>query len=132
MVYLCMKYLLLIPFFTFAQQQPKWMNELGEMSEKNKAQHYWVSNLGTMAIGSIVYHYTNRPTLSSWAGGITMFGIGCAKEYIWDGKMKRGVKSGGDTFMNGWGCIFGIMQCRVIIDIKQRKKNETLLTPIQY
>jgi len=114
-------YILLIPFISFGQT-PKWIDQLSQMSEKDKAKHYWVSNLGTMAIGGVVYHYTERPGLSSLAGGVTMFGIGAAKEFIWDGKMKKGTKSGGDLFMDGWGCLVGMMQIRVVIDIKERKK----------
>lgn len=113
--------ILLLAFGMRGQSEPKWIQELANSSEKNKAQHYWASNIGTMLIGSTIYHYTERPGLSSLASGVLMFGVGAAKEFIWDGKMNRGVKSGGDIFMNGWGCLTGMIQVRVFIDIKQRK-----------
>lgn len=111
-----MKYLLLIPFFTFGQN-PKWINQLGQSSEKDDAKHYWVSALGTIGASSIIYHYTNKPGLSCLLGGAFMFGVGVGKEYIWDGMMKRGVKSGGDIFMDSMGVLGGMMGARVRIDI---------------
>lgn len=116
------KLILLIPFLSLGQTQPKWMDELSNSTEKDKAKHYWVSAIGTCVIATSLDHYIERPTISSWVGGVTMFGVGLGKEYIWDGRMKRGVKSGGDLFMDGMGCLGGVMIGRVIINIKERKR----------
>lgn len=118
------KLILLIPFLSLGQTQPKWMEELSNSTEADKAKHYWVSAIGTCVIATSLDHYIERPTISSWVGGITMFGFGLGKEYIWDGRMKRGVKSGGDVFMDFWGCFTGIAMARVTIDLKQRKKDK--------
>jgi len=110
-------------------QTPKWMTELSQMTEKNKSQHYWVSSIGTVIIGHSIYRLTNRVELSCFSGAVIMYGIGELKESVWDGKMKRGVESGGDRFMNGMGCFFGIAKTRVLIDIQQRNEEKK---PIEY
>jgi len=100
------------------------MTELNEMSEKNMAQHYWVSSVGTVIIGHGIYKLTGRVGLSCFSGAVIMYGIGELKERVWDGKMGRGVESGGDRFMNGMGCFFGIVKTRVVIDICQKREKE--------
>ena len=118
------KLILLIPFLSLGQTQPKWMDELSNSTEHDKAKHYWVSAIGTCVIATSLDHYIERPTISSWVGGVTMFGVGLGKEYIWDGRMKRGVKSGGDVFMDFWGCFTGMAIGRVVIDLKERKNKQ--------
>nr|WP_298658929.1 hypothetical protein [uncultured Flavobacterium sp.] len=114
-------------FPTFINSQNlKFIDELSQMSEKNKSQHYWVSNIGTTAIGYGLYRLTGRIGLSCLGGGLIMYGIGELKEDVWDGYLKKGTKSGGDKFMNGQGCLFGIPQARVVIDIHQRKEKRKI------
>ena len=118
------KLILLIPFLSLGQTQPKWMDELSTSTEADKAKHYWVSAIGTTILSTSINHYIERPTISSWVGGVTMFGVGLGKEYIWDGKMKRGVKSGGDLFMDAMGCLGGMMFGRVVIDLGDKKNKQ--------
>lgn len=115
------KILILIPFITFGQTTttPKWVIDLENSTELNKAQHYWVSSIGVVVIGTSINHYIEKPAVSSLIAGVVMFGIGELKESVWDGIMNRGVKSGGDRFMNGVGCVAGMMKCRVVIDIRE-------------
>lgn len=108
-----------MPFLCLSKE-PKFLVELSQMSTKNKAQHYWVSNIGTVAIGHFLYIKTGRVALSCFAGAAIMYSIGEVKERFWDGYLGKGVESGGDRFMNFQGCFFGIPQTRVEIDIWQR------------
>ena len=91
---------------------------------KTDVLHVYSSWAGTTLIGTSINHYLDRPTLSTWLGGVTMFGIGLGKEYIWDKKMKRGTFNKNDIVLNSWGCALGLVTCRVVIDIKQRNNNE--------
>jgi hypothetical protein len=86
--------------------------------------HVYASWIGTTLIGTSINHYLDRPTLSTWIGGITMFGIGAAKEYIYDRKMGKGVFSKQDLMSDGWGCALGLVTCRVVIDIKEHKPKQ--------
>lgn len=101
--------------------EPKWMVDLANSTEKNDAQHYWASFVGTMGITWITYEITDNNTLSPIIGGLTMFAVGWLKEDIYDGMMKKGIKSGGDKFMNGLGDIGGMFAGRVLIDIHEKK-----------
>lgn len=111
---------LILISFSLSASGPKFIDELSQMSSKNKAQHYWVSNIGTMAVGHFLYIKTGRVALSCLGGAVIMYGIGELKERVYDGYFKNGVNSGGDRFMNGQGCFFGVFQTRVEIDIWQR------------
>ncbi len=95
----------------------------GMKAQENKTDvlHVYGSWAGTTLIGTSINHYLDRPTLSTWLGGVTMFGIGLGKEYIWDKKMKRGTFNKNDIVLNGWGCALGLVTCRVVIDIKYKK-----------
>lgn len=126
------KLILLIPFLSLGQTQPKWMEDLSNSTEADKAKHYWVSAIGTCVIATSLDHYIERPTISSWVGGITMFGVGLGKEYIWDGRMKKGVKSGGDMFMDGMGCLGGMIIGRVVIDLKDKKNKQIRKEDYEY
>lgn len=117
------KLLILIPFLSFGQTS-KWITELENSTEKNKAAHYWASSIGVVVIGTSINYYIDDPGVSSLRAGVVMFGIGELKESVWDGAMGKGVKSGGDRFMNGVGCVAGMMKCRVVIDIRESKKDK--------
>lgn len=114
---------ILFPFMLLSQEpsRPKWIVDLEQSTEKNKAQHYWVSCIGTTGITWVLYEITDKPGLSSLIGGLAMFTIGWLKEDVYDGYMGKGVKSGGDKFMNGMGCVGGMMFGRVAIDIYEKK-----------
>lgn len=107
-----------------------WSNDFGK-SDKNSIKHYWISNLGTMGLGYGYYKLTDKPMLSSFLGGLTMFGVGYAKEVVWDGKMGKGNKSTSDLFFDGWGSLTGMLQCRVVIDLEQRKYENIDTTKFQ-
>lgn len=107
--------------YSQTSSDPKWMTELSQMTEKNKAEHYWTSFIGTMALSWCTYEITDRAGLSCWVGGVLMYGIGELKEDVWDGIMKKGVKSGGDKFMNGMGCSGGMIGGRVLINEYEKK-----------
>ncbi len=111
---------------TSTQTQPQWMEDLSNSTEKNKAAHYWASFGGTIVFSEIFYHYTERPGLSPILGGLLMFAVGMLKEDVWDGKMHMGVKSGGDKFMDGMGCAGGMMAGRVVIHIREKRREEAV------
>ena len=90
--------------------------------QDGSVKHIYASWIGSTLIGTSINHYIDKPTLSTWLGSISMFGIGLGKEYIWDKKMKKGVFSKEDIIHNGWGSALGLISTRVIIDI--RYKNE--------
>ena len=115
-----MKQTIIILLLTFGMRGQTW-EKMGTSSVQSDTKHFYASCIGTTLIGTTVNHFIDNPTISSCIGGVTMFGIGAAKEIIWDGKMKRGVKSKDDIFMNGWGSLVGMMTCRVVIDLKYRK-----------
>ncbi len=114
---------LMLSLSVTAQQSstPKWIEDFSNSDEKSNAAHWWISCAGTIAIGETIYYFTDNKPLSTIAGGLIMFGAGWLKEDIWDGRMGRGVKSGGDKFMNGMGCTGGMMGHRVIIDVREKK-----------
>lgn len=116
-----MKTTALILLLAFGMRAQNWDFD---MDKKDKQAHMWASGLGTIVLGNTYYHFTERPGLSSILGGVTMFGIGLTKEIVYDGIMKRGVKSKGDLFADGWGCVTGIIMCRVVIDIKEKKQSK--------
>lgn len=106
----------MLPFGMRAQTWQKW----GEGDNLGRSKHFYASAIGTTLIGNEINKRIDRPMLSTWLGGVSMFGIGLGKELIYDGWMKRGVKSKDDLLMNGWGCLAGMMTCRVVIDIKYK------------
>jgi hypothetical protein len=116
-----MKQTIILLLLAFGMRAQSWQ-KFGEGSESGRAKHFWVCNIGTTLIGNEINKRINRPGLSCISAGAIMFGAGYLKEEIHDGIMKRGVKSKDDLFMNGWGCLTGMMVCRVVIDIKERKK----------
>jgi hypothetical protein len=116
-----MKQTFLILLLTIGMRSQTWQN-FGEGSESGRVKHFYASAIGTTIIGNEINKRIDKPMLSTWLGGISMFGIGAAKEIVWDGMMNKGVKSKDDLFMNGWCCLTGMIVCRVVIDIKERKK----------
>lgn len=92
----------------------------------NSVAHTYVSWIGTTLIGNAVNDRIHKPTLSTWIGSVSMFGIGLGKEYIWDKKMGKGVFNKMDIADNAWGCALGLVTCRVVIDIKDNKKKKKL------
>jgi hypothetical protein len=115
-----MKQTILIILLAFGMRAQSWQ-KFGEGSESGRVKHFYASAIGTTLIGNEINKRIDKPMLSTWLGGISMFGIGAAKEIVWDGMMQKGVKSKDDLFMNGWGCLTGMMVCRVVIDIKEKK-----------
>lgn len=85
----------------------------------DKTLHFYSGAGITFISGSIINHYTDRPTLST-LGGIT---IGClaglGKEFIYDKQMGKGVFSKNDYLMTGWGALCGGVVVRCWIDYKQ-------------
>jgi hypothetical protein len=89
--------------------------------EMDKTKHFYAGFGITMISGSIIHHYTDKPTLVCLGGiGIGMLS-GLSKEYIWDRKMGKGVFSKEDYLMTGWGAICSGLVLRCIIDIKERR-----------
>lgn len=88
----------------------------------DRAAHFYSGAGITFVSASIINHYTDKPTLSTW-GGIT---IGClaglGKEYIYDKAMKKGVFSKDDYLMTFWGAACGGVVIRCTIDFRQRGK----------
>lgn len=97
-------------------------NMLGQ-EYTGEVKHVYASWIGSTLIGTSVNHFIDRPTLSTWIGGVSMFGIGLGKEYVWDRKLKKGVFSKDDIVHNGWGTCLGLLTCRVVIDIRQKKED---------
>jgi len=93
-------------------------------NDPSTVKHVYASWIGSTLIGTSVNHFIDRPTLSTWIGGISMFVIGLGKEYIWDKKMKRGVFSKDDIISDLWGIGLGLVTCRVVIDIRQNKEDD--------
>jgi hypothetical protein len=114
-----MKQTIIILLLAFGMKAQTW-EKIGTGTMQSDTKHFYVSAIGTTLIGTTVNHYIDKPMLSTWIGGVSMFGIGLGKELIYDGMMKRGVKSKQDVFINGWGSLVGMMTCRVVIDIKYR------------
>ena len=71
--------IILIPLFSFGQL--KWTDY---------DSHYHVSGSIAACTGAAMYIATKKPVLSSFLGFITAFGIGIAKEYIYDKKLGKG------------------------------------------
>lgn len=109
-----MKQTIIVLLLAFGMKAQKFNDQDGSVK------HVYASWICSTLIGTTVNHYLDRPTLSTWIGGVSMFGIGCAKEYIWDRKMKKGVFSKDDLISDGWGCALGLVTCRVVIDIKEK------------
>lgn len=99
---------LLIAHFSWGQNDP------------SQIKHFYAGAGITFISASIINHYTDKPTLSTW-GGIT---IGClaglGKEYIYDKAMKKGVFSKDDYLMTFWGAACGGVVIRCTIDFRSR------------
>ncbi len=114
--------LLFVAQIATAQNTPNFLQEYSQASERSNAAHWWVSCGGTFLLGETYSCFTDNKALSTIGAGLTMFTIGWLKEDVWDGRMKRGVRSGGDKFINGMGCLAGMMAFRVKLDIKEKKE----------
>ncbi len=89
-------------------------------TDRSDVKHFYAGAGITFVSASIINHYTDKPTLSTW-GGIT---IGClaglGKEYIYDRAMNKGVFSKDDYLMTFWGAACGGVVIRCTIDFRSR------------
>lgn len=86
----------------------------------DKALHFYSGAGITFVTGSIVNHYTHKPTLSTWVGIGTGVLAGLGKEYIYDKAMNKGVFSKDDYLMTFWGAACGGVVIRCAIDFRSR------------
>lgn len=100
--------LLLIPFISFGQNDP------------SQIKHFYAGAGITFVTGSIVNHYTHKPTLSTWVGIGTGVLAGIGKEYIYDKAMQKGVFSKDDYLMTFWGAACSGVVLRCVIDFRSR------------
>lgn len=118
--------LLFMAQIAMAQQKQTFLEEFGQASERSNAAHIYISAGGTFLIGETIYYFTENTVASTIGGGVTMFVIGYLKEDVYDGLMKRGVKSKGDKFANGFGCVLGMMSFRIRLDVKHKNEIKRL------
>lgn len=71
--------------------------------------------------GAIVYKYTKRAGLSTFAAWSVAVLAGGLKEGIYDKLMKRGVPTKKDFFGTAWGATVSVPLVRCGIDIHERK-----------
>lgn len=95
---------------------------LNLFSQKDYSQHYIVSVNMSSFFTSSVYFVTKKPLLSTAIGVVTSFGVGMAKEFIYDGYLGKGTKSMADLDADGRGSIVGGMFSFAIIDMIKKKQ----------
>ena len=103
-----MKYLFLIPFFTF-----------GQLDKDGSVKHFYAGAGISFVTGSIINHYTDKPGLSCLVGfgAGTLAGLG--KEYIYDKQWGKGVFSKDDYRITAWGSLCASIVLRCVIDYRQ-------------
>lgn len=95
-----------------------------KLDQDGSTRHFYAGFGITCISGSIIQHYTDKPTLACLGGiGIGVLS-GFAKEYIWDRKMGKGVFSQKDYLMTAWGALCGGLVLRCAIDVKERNRTK--------
>ena len=100
------KYLLLIPFFSFGQL--------------DKTLHYGCGLLISFMTGEVVYQLTDNNAMAMSAGFAFGTGAGFAKEEI--DAVSGKPKSKEDILTTAWGASHGAICLRVRIDIGEKRK----------
>lgn len=109
--------LILLPFICSGQ----WYKN----PELSDAAHWYGSCIGVVVLTEGLTYITDEPELSTIISGVSIFGLGMAKEFIWDGKMNRGVKSQYDMILDGAGSLAGMMVITVKFNIYPPVKKKT-------
>lgn len=91
-------------------------------AQLDDALHFYAGAGTAVVVSTSLNHYINRPTVSCLTGIATGVAVGAAKEYIWDGYFHLGVKNNLDFFTTSFGAVQGGMAGRVIIDLKEQKR----------
>lgn len=114
-----MKALLILLFpFLLTAGKPTVRNWLGTHDDVS---HFYAGFFIGVGTAEVVYHYTKNPNKACWAGFAVGTMVGFAKEYIYDGYFKRGVKSKWDLFYTFWGSLISCMVTRCLFDYREHK-----------
>lgn len=100
------KYLLLIPFFSFGQL--------------DKALHYYAGAGISIMTGEIALEIKDNNAIALSSGVVMGTCAGLAKEH-WD-KSRGREFSNMDALTTTWGALNGAIMLRVIIDIREKKR----------
>jgi len=84
--------------------------------------HFIAGTVITWAVGDVTYQLTDRLGVSVFTGIGAGIGAGLGKEYLWDGKMQRGVKSSADWIETSFGSMTGGFG--FFVSIRMRKETE--------
>jgi hypothetical protein len=88
----------------------------------DKAAHWWVAFGLTAVSTEITYQLTDKVGLSVCVGGITGEGATIGKELIYDGYLKKGVKSLSDGIAGTMGTFTGMMVMTVRFNLQRKKR----------
>ena len=95
----------------------------GMKGQQDYAKHYMVSVNLSSFIGSSTYYVTKKPLISALAGLGASFLVGMGKEFIWDERMGKGVKSGLDLDADLRGSLTGAFFTFGITNTIDKKRN---------
>jgi len=101
---------------------------------KSDMLHIWGTCAIAMGTGYTINKVTKdrHPFISALIGGAFAFGVGAAKEYIWDRQMGRGVFNKEDLISNARGSVAGVYGIAVILHIRRKEYSEKLMYLDEY
>ena len=85
------------------------------------AKHFYAGSCVTITTAETVNYLTDRPLLSTFVGIGTGILAGCLKEFVYDGYLKRGVKSMPDMGRTAQGSVEGGMAIGCVFHYRNTK-----------